>query len=240
MRAGEAVSMIVIVGFVVLIPITLMSWGLYFRPKWDGLKWDAACRALGMTLGPPVAGGFELWRGPSVRQPMLGHRGGAQVRCAMRYVVHGSGKNRRVVYFTFVDVVLPSPLQLGLAVAPAKTSTGNVLGDFLSNLMGAAFKPQDLQLGHPQIDAAYDIRAGAPELAVRVLSSPGVAEMLFRLSQAPFRPQINDAVVRLETWGKVFAPHELSAALDAAVHLAQQLHAARAASQQQHGPQMWA
>ncbi len=69
----------------------LFAWSLYFRPKWEGERWARTAASLGLTLEPRTRAhdiGF-FGSGPTIKQQMIGERGGVPVRVGIRIVVTG-------------------------------------------------------------------------------------------------------------------------------------------------------
>jgi hypothetical protein len=212
-----ALLMVVAFGvFFVLLFGGLVAWSAYFQPKWDGERWARAAAALGLTLEPRTSSGF-FYKGPVTSQRMIGERGGVPVRVGIRYVVVGHGKNRRRIYYTYVEAMLARPLGLGLSVAPSSW-LANAIGD----LVGAG----DLQVGHPALDAGYKISAAIPDQARQLLITPYVLEPLLALSSASFRPYLHDDVVKLEARQKCLSAEVLYGVIDNAAELSRRLASA--------------
>lgn len=197
----------------------LVAWASYFRPKREGERWAAAAHALGLTLEPRTAAHrVGLYgSGPTITQRMYGTRAGMGVCVGIRVEVRGSGKNRSVTYYTYVDVQLPRSLELGLSVTPSGAL------DVLADLLGS----RDLQVGHPAIDARYRIHAAVADQARALLLVPYVGEALLALSSSAFRPYLSDASVKLEAHKKELDPRSLSVVIDQAVDVAHRVVSAR-------------
>lgn len=196
----------------------LIAWGVYFQPKWEGERWARSAAALGLTLEPRTGSAGFFYDGPTITQRMVGERGGVPVRVGIRSVVVGSGKNRRKIYYTYVEAVLVRPLGLGLSVAPSS---------WLANAVGELVGASDIQVGHPAFDAGYKIGAAVPDQARRLLTTPYVLEPLLALCSSAFRPSFGDAVIKLEARQKCLSAEVLHGAVDNAVELSRRLVSAR-------------
>lgn len=202
--------------------VCLFAWSLYFQPKWDGERWARAARALGLALEPRT-GAHDIGlfsSGPTIKQQMIGERGGVPVRVGVRIVVTSGGKNRQTTYYTYVEAAFPRSLEIGLNAAPSSWLAGA-----FEALVGVA----DLQVGHPALDAAYRIQGGIADQTAALLATPYVADPLVALASARFRPYLSDHTVKLETNTKRFDVAELSRTLDTAVELVHRIVSARMA-----------
>src|SRR5690606_32432139 len=186
----------------------LIAWSVYFRHKWDGERWTAAAAALGLTL--ERGGAVALYSGPNIAQRMVGARGGVPVRVGIRSEPRG----RHTAYYTYVEASLGRPLGIGLRVSPASWLAGIIGGD-------------DLQVGHPALDAGYRIFASVAEHARRLLTTPTVREPLLVLSSARFKPHLRDDFVRLESEEKCLSAEVLHGVIANTVELSRRLAAAR-------------
>lgn len=199
------------------------GWIAYAQSR-DSRRWIETAGLLGLTPDPFHAGKHR--DGPfhpghaSYLQPLRGVRGGVPVVVGTRVVIVGSGKNRSKRYYTFVRAELPARLGIGLSVRP----TG-VVGTLFQALVGSS----DLQVGHPQLDSLYDIRAVDTAAAIRLLMTPYVGQALLAFGGRAFRPGIDEDAVISETTGRVTDATMLAIALDATVDLAHRVASARSA-----------
>lgn len=149
---------------------------------------------------------------------MVGVRGGLEVRVGTRVVVSGSGDNQSTTYYTYAEAGYGRSLDMGLGVSPT---------DSLMKVWSSLVGDNDLQIGDPELDPAYTIRAAEPELARRLLTTPYVAEALRHLAPARFAPSLDDACARGERRGKTFDPGVLGAVIDQTLDLAHRVRSAR-------------
>lgn len=215
----ELLVLLSIAGAVLLVIGGILAWPLYLLPKRQGERWAAAAHALGLTLEPRTAAHrVGLYgSGPVITQRMYGTRAGMEVCVGIRVEVRGSGDDRSVTYYTYVEVQLPRPLELGLNVTPSGAL------DVLADLVGS----RDLQVGHPAIDSRYRIHAAVADQARALLLLPYVGEALLALSSSAFRPHLSDASVKLEAHKKELDPRSLSIVIDQAVDVAHRVVSAR-------------
>jgi len=212
----EIVLVLLFTGALLVFVFVSLFGGMYLWNRHESQKWHRAASALGLQLvrNPRYGSAFK----PYYMHKMAGTRGGLPVEVGVRVVVSGSGDNRSRTFYTHVDVPYGRALDLGLR-CHAKHA--------LSRMFSAVVGESDLQIGDPEVDPYYTIGAAEPEMARRLLTVPYVAEALRWHREAPFRPQIGDAMVRVETRGKEFHPRALGLAIDGAVDLARRVMAAR-------------
>lgn len=186
--------------------------GSFALSRRRGRQWAAAAQQLGMTVGDGQGR-------PSAMEPMWGERAGLPVQVKVFGRTRGSGNNRRTEYFTFVRVTFPRSLDIGLKVSP----TG-----LMSRAWTAVAGESDLQVGDPELDPRFDVRAADPRLAAQLLRVPYVREGLVWHANATFRPHVSDTSVYCEAKGAQRDVGTLSVAVDGAVDLARRVIAARA------------
>lgn len=203
-------------GMMVLVFGSLFG-GMFFWNRHESKRWQQAAQALGLRLerNPRYSG--ALFK-PYYVNRMVGRRGGLPVAIGVRVVSSGSGDNRSTTYYTYAVVDFERSLELGLR-ARAKHA--------VSRLLSAVVGESDVQVGDPEIDPYYSIWAAEPEMVQRLFGVPYVGEALRWHREAPFRPQIDDDSVRVETRGKELDPTALGRAMDGAVDLARRVLAAR-------------
>ncbi len=214
---SEAILVASVLGSFVLFAVAIVGLSVVFT-RYQRAEWQRAAQELGLSLGPHPHYRGALFT-PYYTEHMVGERAGLPVRIGVRIVVSGSGKNRSRTFYTYAEVMYGRPLGLGLTA---------IAQGLLGRLFGAVVGEHDLQLGDPTLDKAYTIHAAEPDLARRLLLVPYVREALDWHREAPFRPQIHDDRLRVETRGKVLDAVSLGRARDGAVELARRLHAARA------------
>ena len=208
---------LIVLGAVALAGVAYVAWRFYFQPKWDGRRWVKAAAALGLTL--ERGGSAMLYSGPNFTYPMVGAFGGVPVRARIRTETErnwGPGLDRRIVYYTCVEVALARPLDIGLRLSPSGWVRWLEVGG-------------NIEIGHRALDAAYTIGATDLGRAQQLLTTPYVLEPLLALSSAGFRPHLSDSVVKLEARRKCLDADVLYGAIENAVELASRLAAARGA-----------
>lgn len=213
----EILAPVFVIGtFVVILGGVLGLSIVYMR--YQKSAWQRAAQELGLALAPHPHYRGALFK-PYYTEWMVGERAGLPVRVGVRIVVSGSGKSRSRTFYTWAEVQYGRPLGLGLTA---------IAQGLLGRMFGAVVGEHDLQLGDATLDQAYTIHAVEPEVARRLLLVPYVREALGWHRDAPFRPQIHDDQLRVETRGKVLDAVSLGRALDGAVDLARRILAARA------------
>jgi len=213
----EILFALVCTGVATVFLVTAIVLGVVFWNHHESEQWQRAAQALGLTLERNPRYSSSLFK-PFYTQQMVGQRGGLPVRVGVRAESSGSGDNRSTTYYTHIDVSLPQSLELGLGARAQHA---------ISRMFGALVGESDVQIGDPEIDPYYTISAAEPEMVRRLFAVPYVAAALRAHREAPFRPQIYDTNVRVETRGKVLHAGALGRAIDGAVDLARRVLAGR-------------
>ncbi len=209
-------------GAMLALPFGILVWVLYFQPRREGRRWATLASELGLELEPwqsSHAMSIFAGKGPSIKQRMLGARGGVQIAVGVRIVVTGSGKNRSVTYYTYVEAYFRRSLGMDLRVSP----TGK-LGRLVRSVVGES----DVQLGDERLDPYYDIRGREPDHVRALLTLPYVREPLAWCASERVPIALSDARVRCERRGKFFEPGLISRSLDTVVDVARRIASARA------------
>lgn len=215
----EALPLVLCTGvFAIGVVVGSLALGVYLGRR-RGREWAQTCQQLGLTLGPPRRRGVFSGSAPTIHMPMQGQRAGMNVEIGIRVVVRRSGNNRSTEYYTYCKVDFTESLDLGLHMR-----TAGMLGRAWNALAGQS----DLQVGDPELDPLYEIRAIDAEHARALCRIPYVREGLLWHAPSSFAPAIGDERVYLETSGRKLDHRTLAGVLDGAVDLARRIVAGRA------------
>lgn len=191
--------------------VGLLIWKLAIQPKRHREAWARASEALGLPLNRTSHSDYQ--------PPMMSTVGGLSLRVRARRVVTGSGKNRKVTFYTRVAVDFPQSLGMGLTVR-AQGSFARMW----EHVAGAS----GIMLGDPRLDPQYEIRGVDPGHVQQLLRLPYVTEGLLMLVGSAFKLHVRDQGLYLEANSFTADPKLLRPVLDTAVAFAQRLVSARA------------
>lgn len=203
-----------------VLPFALIFYLHFWQPRRWARAWVATAQALGLELEPYQAHhriNYFAGSGPSIKQRMLGRRGGLDIEVGVRIVVSGSGKNRSVHYYTYARAYFGRDLNMGLTVTPV-----GWLGRVVSDVAGQS----DVQIGDQSLDRAYTIRGIDPPHVRALLTVPYVVDALQAATRSRFQPYVSDSELRFEEGSRVLDAPSLGFALDQAVDLARRVIAA--------------
>ncbi len=206
-------------GFVAMLALIVVL--TIYRGRQRGRDWAAAAGQLGLTLGPATHRAPFAGDRPTIHMPMRGARAGLPVEIGIKVVIrHGANNRRYRELWTYVRVSFPRSLDLGLAAH----TTG-----FVGRAFQALAGQTDVQVGDPELDAAYEIKAADPGLVARLFQVPYLREaLMWHAHHAPMKPWVGDGQVYASVKRVVTDPGALATTLDNLVDLARRVLAARA------------
>lgn len=195
-------------GLGILAVVGIVVWSLVIQPKRHRESWARAAEALGLQLHP----------GPDYQPTMMGTLGGLPIRVRARRVVTGSGKSRKVRYYTRVAVDFPQHLGMGLTI---RAQGG------LERMWHRVAGSSGITVGDPRLDPHFEVRgidAGHVQQLVRV---PYVTEGLLLLVGRAFKLSVQDHGLHLEARTFATDPALLRSVIDTAMAFTQRLMSAR-------------
>ncbi|MFK7988275.1 MAG: hypothetical protein AB8I08_19805 [Sandaracinaceae bacterium] len=196
---------------VMLAVVGVLVWQLVLKPKRDQESWEKAAQALGLRLDPNSS--------PDYQPAMMGTSAGLPLRVRARRVVTGSGKNRRVTYYTRVGVDFPTPLGMGLTIQPQSH-----LKRMWERVAGAS----GITVGDPRLDPHFELRGVDVDQVQRLVRLPYITEGLLMLVGRAFKLHVQDHRLYLEAAFFAADPALIRPVLDTAAAFAHRLLSARA------------